>query len=260
MQWVASHLEIRDYFIYMACLLGCKLFSPTPNPKAPPKVWRAPWPPTTPAAAAAAAAQPATEPAAAAATAESVLVGEDREGSGMTAADQEAWVRWATGRTGLPLIDAAMRELVATGYTSNRCRQNCVSVLANDLQLDWRLGAEWFQFWLTDHDVACNWGNWAYFAGAGFDPKARYFRTLSQARKHDPEAEFVRLWCAELRDAPTASDALWPFGTASEPLPCGWAAPSWPVPLVAPRSHLTWQDQQELDERLAAVVADKLPI
>jgi deoxyribodipyrimidine photo-lyase len=152
----------------------------------------------------------------------------------------DGWRRWVAGKTGLPLVDAAMRELAATGYTSNRCRQNAVSLLVNDLKIDWRLGAEWFQWCLVDHDVSANWGNWAYFSGVGFDPKARYFRTLSQAKKHDPRAEFIQLWCEELRACETAAEALWPFeGTVA----------GWPTPVVAPREHLAWQDRQALDEK-----------
>jgi deoxyribodipyrimidine photo-lyase len=64
------------------------------------------------------------------------------------------WKRWATAHTGVPLVDAAMTELFATGYTSNRCRQNCASLLVHSLQIDWRSGAEFFQWLLVDHDLA----------------------------------------------------------------------------------------------------------
>jgi len=71
------------------------------------------------------------------------------------------------------LVDAGAREMMATGYCSNRVRQNMASVLAKDLKLDWRIGAEWFQFCLQDHCVGANWGNWMYFGGVGSDPKVR---------------------------------------------------------------------------------------
>lgn len=73
---------------------------------------------------------------------------------------------WAVGRTGIPFVDACMRELAATGWMSNRGRQNAASLLAKELRLDWRLGAELFECLLLDGDAAVNWANWAYFAGA----------------------------------------------------------------------------------------------
>jgi deoxyribodipyrimidine photo-lyase len=103
----------------------------------------------------------------------------------------QQWERWATGQTGLPLIDAAMREMIQTGYCSNRVRQNAASVLTKDLGTDWRAGAEWFQFLLSDHCVGANWGNWLYFSGKGSDPKTRHFRTVSQALKYDANGIYV---------------------------------------------------------------------
>lgn len=67
---------------------------------------------------------------------------------------KDHFIRWVSGQTGLPLVDAGMKELLATGYTSNRVRQNMASVLTKDLRLDWRLGAEWYQLCLEDHCVA----------------------------------------------------------------------------------------------------------
>jgi deoxyribodipyrimidine photo-lyase len=64
------------------------------------------------------------------------------------------FIKWACGETGLPLVDAGMKELITTGYTSNRVRQNMASVLTKDLNLDWRLGAEWYQLCLEDNCVA----------------------------------------------------------------------------------------------------------
>ena len=79
---------------------------------------------------------------------------------------------WATGRTGFPFPDAAMRQLSSSGYCSKRARQNALSLLVNDLHIDWRAGAEYFQWLLGDHDVSANWGNWQYFSGVGADPEA----------------------------------------------------------------------------------------
>ena len=72
---------------------------------------------------------------------------------------------WAEGRTGVPFVDANMRELKQSGWMSNRGRQNVASFLVKDLGLDWRLGAEWFESQLLDHDVCSNYGNWNYAAG-----------------------------------------------------------------------------------------------
>ncbi|WAC46026.1 DASH family cryptochrome [Pseudomonas sp. SL4(2022)] len=112
---------------------------------------------------------------------------------------------WSRGRTGMPLIDANMRELAATGFMSNRGRQVVASYLINDLQQDWRHGAAWFEEHLIDYDPASNWGNWAYLAGVGNDPRHnRVFNALRQAREYDPEAHYVSLWLPELREVPQA--------------------------------------------------------
>jgi deoxyribodipyrimidine photo-lyase len=73
---------------------------------------------------------------------------------------------WKEGCTGMPLVDANMRELSSTGFMSNRGRQNVASYLVLDLGVDWRLGASWFEYHLIDHDVTSNFGNWVSAAGA----------------------------------------------------------------------------------------------
>ena len=110
--------------------------------------------------------------------------------------------RWAVGETGIPFVDANMRELAATGYVSNRGRQNVASFLAKNLRLDWRLGAAYFETQLVDYDPASNYGNWAYVAGVGNDSRDNYFDILGQARRYDPEADYVELWCPELSPLP----------------------------------------------------------
>jgi deoxyribodipyrimidine photo-lyase len=108
------------------------------------------------------------------------------------------WERWTTGTTGFGLVDAAMRELSATGFTSNRTRQNVASYLAKTLRVDWRLGASWFESWLVDYDVASNWGNWAYVAGVGNDPRpAREFNVEKQARDYDPSGAYRDRWVGQ---------------------------------------------------------------
>ncbi|MBB6001931.1 DASH family cryptochrome [Arcicella rosea] len=103
--------------------------------------------------------------------------------------------KWRLGETGVPLIDANMKELLATGFMSNRGRQNVASFLVKDLQIDWRWGAAWFESQLIDYDVCSNWGNWLYVAGIGNDPREnRYFNILKQAHNYDPKGEYVKFW------------------------------------------------------------------
>lgn len=111
---------------------------------------------------------------------------------------------WIEGKTGIPFIDANMRELAATGFMSNRGRQNVASFLVHDLQIDWRLGAAYFESMLIDYDVASNWGNWNYVAGVGNDPRQnRYFNILSQAKRYDPQGDYIRAWIPELAALPS---------------------------------------------------------
>lgn len=116
--------------------------------------------------------------------------------------DPEQFRLWAEGRTGIPFIDANMRELNETGFMSNRGRQNVASFLAQNMNFDWRWGAAWFEKQLIDYDVCSNWGNWAYNATVGHDPRNRYFNILNQANKYDKKGEFVRHWLPELKDLP----------------------------------------------------------
>ncbi len=113
--------------------------------------------------------------------------------------DKHLFDRWKDGRTGIPFIDANMRELKLTGFISNRGRQNVASFLVNDLKVNWQFGAEYFESILIDYDTASNWGNWNNIAGVGTDPKEVHsFNTLNQARKYDPKREYVKLWLPEL--------------------------------------------------------------
>lgn len=118
--------------------------------------------------------------------------------------NQEMFQLWAEGNTGVPFIDANMNELNATGYMSNRGRQNVASFLIKDLKVNWQMGAEYFESQLLDYDPCSNWGNWNYVAGVGSDPREdRYFNILTQAKNYDPRGEFVRLWCPELALVPS---------------------------------------------------------
>jgi len=119
--------------------------------------------------------------------------------------DRAAFRRWADAETGIPFVDANMRELNRTGYMSNRGRQNVASFLVDALGVDWRWGAAYFQGTLVDYDVASNWGNWAYQAGVGNDSRDRYFDVLSQAEYYDGDGEYVRTWLPELDGIPGAA-------------------------------------------------------
>ncbi|MFB6156342.1 MAG: DASH family cryptochrome [Haloferacaceae archaeon] len=116
--------------------------------------------------------------------------------------DREAFRRWAEGETGVPFVDANMRELNRTGYMSNRGRQNVASFLADALRVDWRWGAAHFEARLVDYDVASNWGNWAYQAGVGNDSRDNHFNVLSQAERYDGDADYVTTWLPELDGLP----------------------------------------------------------
>jgi len=111
--------------------------------------------------------------------------------------------QWQQGITGFPLVDANMRELLTTGFMSNRGRQNVASFLTKNLGINWQRGAEWFESLLIDYDVCSNWGNWNYTAGVGNDARGfRYFNILKQSKDYDPNGDYVKHWIPELRDLP----------------------------------------------------------
>ena len=119
---------------------------------------------------------------------------------------KEDWKRfelWQEGKTGYPLVDANMRELAATGFMSNRGRQNVASFLTKNLGIHWKMGAEWFESLLIDYDVCSNWGNWNYTAGVGNDARGfRYFNIPKQAKTYDLKGDYVRHWLPELAQVP----------------------------------------------------------
>lgn len=103
--------------------------------------------------------------------------------------------KWCTGNTGEPFVDANMRELWHTGFMSNRGRQNVASYLVHDLQLDWRLGAAWFERVLIDYDVYSNYGNWQYIAGVGNDSRTyRKFNIKRQQEMYDADLTYTNYW------------------------------------------------------------------
>ena len=103
--------------------------------------------------------------------------------------------QWMNGTTPSDFINANMLELQQTGFMSNRGRQNVASYFCNELNMDWRVGAAYFEEQLIDYDVCSNWGNWAYLAGVGNDPRGhRYFNIDKQAADYDKKKLFRNLW------------------------------------------------------------------
>lgn len=113
--------------------------------------------------------------------------------------DPQLFQAWCEGKTGYPLIDGNMRELLHTGFMSNRGRQIVCSFLTKDMKVDWRMGAEWFESLLIDHDPCANYGNWQYGSGVGVDPREdRYFSIPKQQKTYDPKKEYAKLWIPEM--------------------------------------------------------------
>ena len=101
--------------------------------------------------------------------------------------------KWIDGETGVPLVDANMRELSFTGYMSNRGRQIVASYLVFDLEIDWRLGAAYFQSVLVDYDMSQNWGNWVAVAGLT-GGRINRFNIRRQTNQYDPERKYIKHW------------------------------------------------------------------
>ena len=118
--------------------------------------------------------------------------------------DAESLRRWQQGSTGIPMVDAGMRELWATGTMHNRARMVTGSFLTKNLLIHWRRGADWFWDCLVDADLANNSFGWQWVAGSGADaaPYFRIFNPVLQSRKFDPQGAYLRRWLPALRDLP----------------------------------------------------------
>lgn len=116
--------------------------------------------------------------------------------------------RWTMGKTGVPMVDAGMRELMATGYMHNRVRMITASFLTKNLLIDWRWGEAWFARLLNDFDLSANNGGWQWSASTGCDaaPYFRIFNPVEQQKKFDPEFKYIKKWIPE-------------FGTTEYPEP-----------------------------------------
>lgn len=131
---------------------------------------------------------------------------------------------WQDGRTGFPIVDAAMRQLRAIGWMPNRARMIVASFLTKDLLINWREGERHFMQWLIDGDPAANNGGWQWAAGTGTDaqPYFRIFNPVSQSQRFDFDGDYIRHWVPELRDLPApAIHAPWQM----QPPPVGYPAP-----------------------------------
>lgn len=119
--------------------------------------------------------------------------------------DPDGLAAWQQGRTGYPLVDAGMRQLLTEGWMHNRVRLVAASFLVKDLLIDWRLGEAHFRRLLLDGDVAQNVGNWQWVAGTGTDaaPYFRVFNPVTQSRRFDPDGIYIRRWVPELSDVPS---------------------------------------------------------
>lgn len=148
--------------------------------------------------------------------------------------NQAHFQAWCDGRTGYPIVDAAMRQLHQLGYMHNRCRMIVASFLAKDLLLDWRLGERFFMEHLIDGDFASNNGGWGFAASTGVDPQP-YFRVFNptlQSEKFDPDGVYIRQWLPELRAIPPGKALHDPYARGQAPAA---GAAGYPRPIVEHR-------------------------
>lgn len=145
------------------------------------------------------------------------------------------WRAWCEGRTGYPLVDAAMRQLAQTGTMHNRLRMVAASFLVKDLGIDWRRGERWFAAKLNDYDLAANNGGWQWCASTGCDaqPWFRIFNPVTQSRRFDAEGAFIRRYVPELARVPAAAvHAPWELDAAAQAAAGCVIGRDYPAPVV----------------------------
>jgi deoxyribodipyrimidine photo-lyase len=157
--------------------------------------------------------------------------------------DEQALTAWRTGHTGVPIVDAGMRQLLAQGWMHNRARLITASFLSKTLYLDWRVGAQHFFDHLLDGDIANNCLNWQWVAGTGTDSRPnRVLNPLRQAERYDPDGAYVRRWVPELADL-TAPDVHQPWRLGAAEL----TRRDYPPPIVdIDRARARFQEARQL--------------
>ncbi|MEU9886620.1 deoxyribodipyrimidine photo-lyase [Sphaerisporangium sp. NPDC051011] len=141
--------------------------------------------------------------------------------------DAHAADAWRAGMTGVPIVDAGMRQLQAEGWMHNRARMIVGSYLTRRLKIHWRVGGEHFAELLLDADIPSNWGNWQWVAGTGNDTRPnRVLDPLRQAMRFDPDGAYVRRYVPELASLPAS--------LIHEPWKAAPRAPGYPAPLTTP--------------------------
>jgi deoxyribodipyrimidine photo-lyase len=145
--------------------------------------------------------------------------------------DPEALRAWKNGETGYPIVDAGMRQLRAEAFMHNRVRMVVASFLTKDLLIDWREGYDWFREKLVDHDTANDNGGWQWAASTGTDaqPYFRIFNPMTQGERYDPDAEYIKRYVPELRDAAPELIHGWHEASLTQRRN---AAPEYPDPIV----------------------------
>ena len=149
--------------------------------------------------------------------------------------DPELFAAWCEGRTGYPLVDAAMRQLNQTGYMHNRLRMVAASFLVKDLHCDWRLGEQYFADQLNDFDLAANNGGWQWAASTGCDaqPYFRIFNPVTQSRDSIRDGRFIRRYVPELARVPDKHvHAPWTMGVLDQQAAGCVIGRDYPAPIV----------------------------
>ncbi|MEO6063037.1 MAG: deoxyribodipyrimidine photo-lyase [Thermoflexales bacterium] len=177
-------------------------------------------------------------------------------GSGDATEDTRRFEAWTQGRTGYPIVDAAMRQLAETGWMPNRARMITASFLTKDLHLDWRRGESFFMRSLIDGDPASNNGGWQWAAGTGTDaqPWFRVFNPTLQGQRFDPDGAYVRQWVPELAGF-RGADVHMPWGTTASAQRAAKCVigETYPAPIV---DHAT--QRAEILRRFSALKAASL--